>query len=62
MSNNASLLITRLKNGAWDKKWPKRLLQDAARMIEDLVVENSTLRDTVIQLRHEALQQGEDDE
>ena len=62
MSNNTSLLITRLKNGAWDKRWPKRLLQDAARMIEDLVVENSTLRDTVIQLRHEALQQGEDDE
>lgn len=34
--SESSLLISRLKNGAWDKRWPEGLLIEAANRIERL--------------------------
>ena len=34
--SDSSLLIARLKNGAWNKKWPEGLLIEAANRIERL--------------------------
>ena len=43
--SDITLLISRLRNGAWGKRWPVELLITAARTIEDLLDENNKLQE-----------------
>ena len=53
--SDVTLLIARLRNGAWEKRWPEELLITAARTIQDLVDENNRLRESNIAYEQVAL-------
>ncbi len=48
--SDITLLIARLRNGAWEKRWPEELLITAARTMQDLLDENNRLRYSTIEL------------
>lgn len=53
--SDVTLLIARLRKGAWDKRWPEELLITAARTIQDLLDENRRLRESNIEYEQTAL-------